>query len=62
MEDFYIPGPTVPGTIQVEFYGLKMQRKRSENYNQNITKPFVFFSNFIVIKLIYFRIRYACLH
>ena len=43
MEDFYIPGPTVPGTIQVEFYGLKMQRKRSENYNQNITKPFVFF-------------------
>ena len=30
MEDFYIPGPTVPGTIQVEFYGLKLQRKNLE--------------------------------
>ena len=29
MDDFYIPGPTVPGTIQVEFYGLKVQRKKS---------------------------------
>ena len=33
MEDFFIAGPTVPGTIQVEFYGLKMQRK-SEDCHQ----------------------------
>lgn len=27
MEDFFIPGPSIPGTVQVEFYGLKMKRK-----------------------------------
>ena len=40
MEDFYIPGPTIPGTIQVEFYGLKIQRKNLKVIIRNVTKPF----------------------